>query len=918
MNPGDWFEEMVKRGLLTPEQAAQARRQDDPDATPVVPPPSPMSPQAGGLFTCAPCGRVYTLASDPAAPPRCPACGGPLAPASLGFVLPPATAAPAPAGDRAFGRYVLRREIGRGGMGVVYEAADPRLGRTVALKMLSCPEMEVDPGAAERLLREARAAAKLRHPNIVAVHEIGHIEGRHYFTMELVEGTTLEQRLAETFEQFSLADRTGILAQAADALACAHQAGVVHRDVKPANILIDRQGRAVLADFGLARDLGPMAAALTGSGAVLGTLAYIPPERAARARRPATPAGDVFSFGVALYRALAGVFPFRGAGAEVLLSIERDEPPPPSAHNPAVPAPLDAVCLKCLEKDPERRYPDGAALADDLRRFLSSRPVAATPPSWLERLVRRFTRRPSSAAPDAAALRRAEEERTTALRRAQDQVEALRLLEKARPSLDAALRFLYEKDASREQLGKRLEPALALLEQSLRLCAELPLGHYLHGLARDLLGDDEGTEAAFREALRLDSGFGPAWFQLGRHLTERTFRDQLAFLPERRAAMSAGAQRRLAEAQDAFERALAHGSGYDEEAHREFARAMLAHVRGDREVSAALCRTRITGGAREGLEEFHWLLGACTTGEERRRSLDAALALRPRHPVALFQRGTDRGMAGDLAGARADLEAALRIRPRFFAARHNLGMVGMEEGAVRVALGDFEEALCLRPDSETALNNRGRARYSLGDRDGALKDFEAAMAQFPDLAWAWINRGHVRFTEGDAAGALADFEEAVRRDPSNAVGWGNRAVARLRVRDLPGALADADEAVRRAPTIALSLAGRGAILLEMGRYPEAEADLRGVLAAHPGHAEAWANLGVVLEKRGDPAGALAAADRALALAPDRTDAVATRGLALLALGRGAEARHVLEEALRRVPADDPARGDLEEALRRIR
>ncbi len=302
-----------------------------------------------------------------------------------------ATAEPpieAQAAPRRFGRYELRRELGRGGVGVVWEAWDPKLGRAVALKTLLAGD-----GASEaqlgRFIREVRAAAGLRHPHIVPVHDAGEVEGRPYLTMDLVDGRSLDQLMAAP-DPPAPRRVVELLVPIVRALSHAHGQGIVHRDVKPENILVDSAGHPYLTDFGLARDLSD-ATRLTRTDQTVGTPAFMAPEQL-RGRTP-DPRMDVYGLGATLYEALVGRVPFEGDSfPDLLRQVLLDEPAPPRLVNPRVARDLEAIVLVCLEKDPARRYPTAAALAQDLERFLAGEAVQARAPSLARRLVRRGLR----------------------------------------------------------------------------------------------------------------------------------------------------------------------------------------------------------------------------------------------------------------------------------------------------------------------------------------------------------------------------------------------------------------------------------------------------------------------------------------------------------------------------------------------
>lgn len=289
----------------------------------------------------------------------------------------------APGPGAVLGDYRLVREIARGGMGIVFEAEQRSLSRRVALKtMSSLPRGGDDAGT--RFRREAWAAARLDHPNIVPIYDVGEHKGVPFFTMKLLTGGNLE----ETRERFTRDPLAGarLLAALARAVAHAHGAGVLHRDLKPANVVFDGCGKPYLTDFGLAKGLNSEDLTLTQSGAIVGTPAYMAPEQATRPGNAATPAVDVYGLGAVLYGLLTGGPPFRGINTLEILQALREEPPkPPRQLNRAVPRDLETICLKCLEKDPRRRYVTATALAEDLERFCAGRPVFARPVPVLQR-----------------------------------------------------------------------------------------------------------------------------------------------------------------------------------------------------------------------------------------------------------------------------------------------------------------------------------------------------------------------------------------------------------------------------------------------------------------------------------------------------------------------------------------------------
>ncbi len=302
------------------------------------------------------------------------------------------------------GRHVLVSEIGRGGMGVVYRAFDLELRRTVAIKTVLQAEREGSAGR-QRFAQEARAAAKLRHPSIVALHEVGEHEGRAFLVMDFIEGRGLDELLRAEGARPPREAAT-LVRELALALDHAHEHGVVHRDVKPANVLIDAEdGRPLLTDFGLAQERDAAAAGITRSGAFLGTPGYAPPEQVAGDLDRIGPRSDVYAAGALLYHLLAGRAPFHGAAdVNVVLASLRDEPTSLRTANRGVHRDLETIALRCLEKDPARRYAAAADLAADLGRFLAGEPIAARPVGRAERAVRWCRRQPARASALALAV----------------------------------------------------------------------------------------------------------------------------------------------------------------------------------------------------------------------------------------------------------------------------------------------------------------------------------------------------------------------------------------------------------------------------------------------------------------------------------------------------------------------------------
>jgi serine/threonine-protein kinase len=295
---------------------------------------------------------------------------------------------------RDFGPYELLREIGRGGMGVVYEARQKGLERSVAVKMILASHL-ASPELVRRFQAEAKAAARLHHSNIVHIHDVGQFNGQDFFAMEYIDGHSLAERIKQGPVDVPTAVR--LVATVARAVEHLHRQGIVHRDLKPSNILLDSDGQPYVTDFGLAKVFVDGTDRTT-TGVIAGTPSYMAPEQALGRSSEITPAADIYSLGAILYELLTGTPPFHAESPiDTLMEVLRGDPPTPRSLNAHIPRGLELICMKCLAKDPQARYATAAELADDLDRLATGEPLMVRAPTPFQKFCSWTRRQPALA-----------------------------------------------------------------------------------------------------------------------------------------------------------------------------------------------------------------------------------------------------------------------------------------------------------------------------------------------------------------------------------------------------------------------------------------------------------------------------------------------------------------------------------------
>ncbi len=736
----------------------------------------------------------------------------------------PAAPSETAAGARRLGRYRLFEELGRGGMGVVYRALDTELKREVAIKTLS-----LDGGAnsthVERLQREAQTAGALNHPGIVPIHDAGTLDGVPFLAMGFVRGRTISRALVGCAA--SLRERVRWVAEAAEAVAHAHEQQVIHRDLKPSNLMIDDEGRIQVLDFGLARKL-ESESALTRSGEAVGTPLYMAPEQMSGVRAAVGPQADVYSLGAVLFEVLAGRPPFPGdTMGEVVAKVLTEEAPSLRRLDPRIPADLETICARALRKDPEHRFPSAREFAAELGRWRDGEAIHSRPETTAERLWRWGRRRKASLSVGSAAVlciafALVSAWREKAGRRERESLEArvtTALRERAATLLEATLVVRRSGGVLAEAERAFLAPLQAAVAEAVARLPVSPEPHYRLGrMYRALLRFEEASEQQ-TQALAKDPDHAPSLYERA-VLTAHAYRVRAASLRAQAAARES--LRRAAGGRKAADPVVQGVADGESAAGFERLRATL---RADLDrLARVVASTDSNGSAGADVEDQARLaaaqgLAAAFSGspadsDAARGHLERALSL-----VDTLEEAYE--TLADLALLRDDLDAAEQTCARGL--RHDRGYVpfSLVRGEVRLrraldptttledsiavlrdAASDLRRAAELAPDSgrahlaqARALTELGRHRAAGGEdpthdfveaRDAASRAIRVSAGD----ATAWFSRAYAWFEAansveeagGDPEEAyrhcVADYTDGLRLEPDSLIGRIGRGMAR--------------------------------------------------------------------------------------------------------------------------------------------
>jgi serine/threonine protein kinase/Tfp pilus assembly protein PilF len=793
----------------------------------------------GAKFACRRCGTVVPI---PQVEPE----GAPAGPMAA------ATAKRAAEVGTQFGRYAILEELGRGGMGIVYKAAHRDLNTVFALKILRETEM-ASAEVLDRFKREAQAEARLRHPNIVAIHDAGQEAGMHYLAMDYIEGDPLTTHLARGFK---VRDMIARLEKVVRAVHHAHEQGIVHRDLKPANIMIDLNGEPHVMDFGLAKFLDdPKRAMLTRDGSFLGTPYYMAPEQIRGETRLVGPRSDLYSLGVILYEILCGRTPHVAQNSvEIFHKILTEEPPPPRVFNERVHPDLQTICLKAIDKDPALRYATAGEFADDLRRYLDGEPILARPQPWPIRAFRRIRKNKSTALAAVSLALFAVSGSLVLYLMSRDSREFSRLRGEAQRSFDE----------------RKYQEALLHAQAALRLRPEDPGMTQFHQWVVQRIASQRDE---FIRELALDEKRRQVAPQVG------SARTMLEMIPRQVGLDGAGILERVAAVEKILDEALKIVPNHEEALHLR-ARARMLRGAGPAaeedltaalarapDLTAALCdraRVRLARVMEGLLVDFRpdGIPSSPAHAEERERAhvdltsvwslvardparddfaqaalrwldgkpaeaaavLDRYLEKFPADTDAWRLRGWARLGAEDPAGADADLGVAIRYAPADPGPKLARAWVRHRRGDAAGADTDLEEARTLAPDRSAPLLVKGRILIERGGFAGAGEAFAAAAGLEPSSALAAAGGGLARLRKGEPEEALPLFKRASELEPRDAWPLLLRARALEALDRGTEALEAAEAAVQLASEAAAVYEHRGQILLRLARYADALRD----------------------------------------------------------------------------------------------
>jgi tetratricopeptide (TPR) repeat protein len=696
---------------------------------------------------------------------------------------------PGHAPSQDLGKFILVELLGKGGMGEVWKAYEKDLSRHVAIKFIYTH----DPEDEKRFIREAQVVAKLDHPNITPVYEYGVINGHQYLVMPLIKGRTLDVVGAD------LRMKLSAIRDIALALDYAHRQGVIHRDVKPQNIMVEGS-RAYLMDFGLARPT-KVEQSISQSGVLLGTPLYMSPEQARGETRLLGPRSDIYSLGATLYSVLVGRPAFDSiAGADVMATLRRvteDEPRPPRLLKPDIPWEVETITLKAMEKEAWRRYSSGKEMADDIGRYLDGEPILARRASIFYRAGKWIRKHKWIAASIFLAVGLGVYALALTVRAAaaEDRRRASEVFEQAARELSLMRLQTYRPGwkLTHEEFeeGKKL---IQRCRDQMNRTGDDEQAWWVIGSAYGLLGDWPEAIKAFDAALRIRPDHASSLLSKARLIFERAIWQAFTAPPSQSSQKSFDAV--AEEALGLLDRAVREGRL--KEIELDICRGFMMFLR--KENPAEYCEGMLKKWkGKDFAEEFHFAraLWYLYMGRQKREpflsesaigDIDEAVKLRPGYAVAYVVRGAAKFDVGEHTDSYWNYSQALHINPRYSDVFVLRAEVLMALGKFKEAIQDMTQAIQIRPDVALWYGYRANAYRRDRDFSSALKDIDTGLALDPRLPELYHFRGEIREDIKDLSGALEDYSRSIELYPTQFWSLGRRGLLRKSADDLKAAL----------------------------------------------------------------------------------------------------------------------------------
>ncbi|MBI4834856.1 MAG: protein kinase [Planctomycetes bacterium] len=653
---------------------------------------------------------------------------------------------------KIFGNYLIEKKLGTGGMGVVYLAYDSVLKRKVAVKVIGIK----GEAAVARFMREAQNNAKLKHPNIVQIYDVDQVDNQYYFTMEYIEGNSLEHTIANGISPMEPKTVAKIIRDIASALYYAHTQGLIHRDIKPSNILIDKEGKSYLTDFGLAKEQDAMEFSLTLSGAIMGTPYYMSPEQARGEKDKIDPRSDIFSLGATMYYALTGQTPF--SGKELYLILEKvvhKEPARPTKWGKHIDRDIETICFKCMEKEASKRYQTAQELSDDLKRYISGEPITARSIGFFEKIYRKSRRNKIAAIAVlstvtvllALVVSQAVSEFKRIAQIKDKIAQATELLNQGKYDevkiICNNILVLSPDNAGANKLLQDCENAVNFIrnqqneKELLRTKAKGILDR-----VKSLNVPDDKLRAAF-EALDVDPSFGEAWQEIGYIYKEIGELDSSL---------------------DAFNQAIAINPKL---AYAYYERANMYYM--------------LKQDNKKAIEDY-----------------EKVLELDPASHLGYFAKGTIELFNNNYDQAIVDFNKALEIKPDYIEAYQNKSFAYMEKNDLDAAVDCLNTIIGINPDAYDIYLNRAGIYMQKGDFVSAINDYSAVLSkiQVPEY---YLMRGQAFMRMPDLNSAINDFTQSIKIKKDFEQGYYSRANAYAQKKDWYNAVNDAELFIKNFP-----------------------------------------------------------------------------------------------------------------------